>query len=117
MLNHACSGWLIRINLVNMENLKDELKAKTKKIGLEIIKLVDELPNKSSGWAIARQISRSGTSIGANYWAACRAKSKRDFIYKLKIVVEEADETVFCSSLQKKVNLWDLISLIPSGNL
>lgn len=71
------------------------LKKRTKKIGLDVIKLIDFLPNKPSGWAISKQIVRSSTSVGANYRAACRAKSKKDFIYKLKIVEEEADETIF----------------------
>lgn len=57
--------------------------------------LIDELPNKPSGWAIAKQIVRSATSIGANYRAACRAKSNADFINKLKIVEEETDETIY----------------------
>ena len=54
---------------------------------------MDELPNKPSAWAISKQIIRSSTSIGANYRAACRAKSTPDFINKLKIVEEETDET------------------------
>jgi len=75
---------------------KNKLNKRTKQIGLEVIKLIDQLnlrPNKPSAWAIAKQIVRSLTSVGANYRAACRAKSKPDFINKLKIVEEEADET------------------------
>ncbi len=75
--------------------MKEALKSRTKKIGLEIIMLIDELPQKPSAWAISRQIVKSGTSIGANYRAACRAKSYADFINKLKIVEEETDETIF----------------------
>jgi four helix bundle protein len=75
--------------------MENEIKKRTKQIGLEIIKLVDELPNKPSAWQIAKQIIRSSGSVGANYRAACRAKSGPDFIYKLKIVEEEADETLF----------------------
>jgi four helix bundle protein len=73
--------------------MKEQFKKRTKHIGLEVIKLIDELPNKTSAWAISKQIVRSSTSVGANYRAACRAKSTADFIYKLKIVEEEADET------------------------
>ena len=54
---------------------------------------MDELPNKPSVWAIPRQIIKSSTSVGANYRAACTAKSTPDFINKLKIVEEETDET------------------------
>ena len=73
--------------------MQELIKKRTKQIGLEVIKLIDELPNKPSAWAIAKQIVRSSTSVGANYRAACRAKSTPDFINKLKIVEEEADET------------------------
>jgi len=80
-----------------------------------VIKLVDHLPNKPSALAIARQIIRSATSIGANYRAACRAKSVPDFINKLKIVEEEADETLYWleileeSSLIQKEKLSSLV--------
>ncbi len=73
--------------------MQELIKKRTKNIGLEIIKLKDELPKKPSAWAISNQIIRSSTSIGANYRAACRAKSTADFINKLKIVEEETDET------------------------
>jgi four helix bundle protein len=75
--------------------MQEIIKRRTKQIGLEIIKLVDELPNKPSAWEISRQIIRSSTSVGSNYRASCRAKSTPDFINKLKIVEEEADETLY----------------------
>ena len=75
--------------------MKEEIKKRTKNIGLEVIKLIDELPKKTSSKAIAAQIIRCATSIGANYRAACRAKSDADFINKLKIVEEETDETIY----------------------
>lgn len=75
--------------------MEEQIKNRTKSVGISAIKLVDLLPNKTSSHVIARQIVRSATSIGANYRAACRAKSDPDFIYKLKIVEEETDETVF----------------------
>ena len=71
------------------------MKYRTKQIGLEVIRLIDELPNKPSAWTVAKQIVRSSTSIGANYRAACRAKSTPDFLNKLKIVEEETDETIY----------------------
>ena len=74
---------------------QENLKARTKQIGLEIIQMVDELPHKPAAWMLSKQILRSSTSIGANYRAACRAKSTADFINKLKIVEEEADETIY----------------------
>lgn len=85
--------------------MQEQLKRRTKQVGLEIIKLIDELPNKPSAWAIAKQIVRSSTSIGANYRAACRAKSAPDFINKLKIVEEEADETHYWLEILEESNL------------
>ena len=74
---------------------RDELKDRTKKFALRIIKLVDALPNNPAGRVIGNQLLRAGTSVGANYRAACRAKSKSDFIYKINIVEEEVDESAF----------------------
>ena len=75
--------------------MQEQIKYRTKRIGLNVIQLIDELPHKISAQAIARQIIRSATAIGANYRAACRAKSTPDFINKLKIVEEETDETLY----------------------
>src|SRR5436305_12937096 len=72
-----------------------DLKKRTKAFALRILKLVDALPKTTAGRALASQIVRSGTSIAANYRAACRAKSTADFIARMGIVEEEADETLF----------------------
>ncbi|MDZ4759360.1 MAG: four helix bundle protein [Bacteroidota bacterium] len=85
--------------------MKEEIKLQTKKIGLDVIMPIDELPNKPSGWAIAKQIVRSSTSIGAHYRAACRAKSEADYIYKLKIVEEETDETIYWLEIIEESNM------------
>lgn len=69
----------------------DELKIRTKKFSLQIIDLVEKLPSTISCRAITNQIVRSGTSVGA----VCRARSDREFIAKMTIVIEEADETLF----------------------
>jgi four helix bundle protein len=70
-------------------------KDRTRKLAIQIMCLVEALPNTRSADVIARQVIRSGTSIGANYRAACRARSPADMIAKLKIVEEETDETVY----------------------
>ncbi len=75
--------------------MEQELKDRTKQFALRIMKLVDALPKTVSAVAIGRQIVRSGTSVGANYRAACRGRSKAEFIAKLGLVAEEADETCF----------------------
>ena len=72
-----------------------ELKARTKEFALRVIRLVDALPNTVKGRAIANQIMRSATSIAANYRAPCRARSRAEFIAKIGVVEEEADETAF----------------------
>jgi len=72
-----------------------DLKERTKSFALRVLNLVDALPKTDKGRAIARQIVKSGTSVGANYRAACRARSKAEFVSKVGTVVEEADETAF----------------------
>ena len=72
-----------------------DLKARTKAFALRIFKLVDALPKTTQGRAVANQIIRSGTSVAANYRAACRARSRAEFIAKIGVVEEEADETLF----------------------
>ena len=74
---------------------KAELLARTKSFSLRILKLVDQLPRTTSGRAIGNQLVRSGTSIGANYRAACRSRSRAEFAAKLGVEAEEADETVY----------------------
>lgn len=73
----------------------DELKSRSKKHALAIIKFANDVPNNRVGWTFANQIVWSSTSVAANYRAACRAKSDKDFISKLETVAEEADETLF----------------------
>jgi four helix bundle protein len=72
-----------------------ELKNRTKAFALRVIKMSDVLPKSRAANVIANQILRSATSMAANYRAVGRARSKAEFIAKLGIVVEEADETVF----------------------
>lgn len=73
----------------------EEMKARTKQFALRVIKLVESLPNTKNSTVIGKQLLRSGTSVGANYRAVCRAKSTPDFINKLAIVEEEADESMY----------------------
>ena len=72
-----------------------ELLQRTKQFALRIFKLVGVLPQTIQGRAVAAQLIRSGTSVAANYRAACRARSKPEFIAKLGVVEEEADESAF----------------------
>ncbi len=76
-------------------NHKCELKARTKAFALRVIKLVAALPKDDASRVIGKQLLRAGTSVGANYRAACRGKSKADFASKLTTVLEEADECCY----------------------
>ncbi|MCS7018817.1 MAG: four helix bundle protein [Cytophagales bacterium] len=74
---------------------KEDLKQRTKQFALRIVQLAEALPVSLAGNAIGNQLVRCGTSVAANYRAACRAKSVADFICKIGVVEEEADETLF----------------------
>ncbi len=78
------------------ENL---FKRRTKQLALWVIKTVESLPKNQTADVLGRQLIRSGTSIGANYRAACRGKSTADVIAKLRIVEEEADESAYWMEL------------------
>ena len=73
----------------------EELRQRTKKFGLNIIKLVESLPSTQTGKVIGNQLLRSALSVGANYRAACRGRSKADFISKVGITIEETDESQY----------------------
>ena len=73
----------------------EQLKRRTKNFGLGVIQLLSTLPRSTVNDVIGRQLIRSATSVGANYRAACRARSANDFVAKMKIVEEEADESVY----------------------
>jgi four helix bundle protein len=75
------------------------LKERTKAFALAIIRLVQGLPRGRTGDVLGSQLLDAGTSVGANYRAACRAKSPADFISKMGIVEEEADETIYWMEL------------------
>jgi four helix bundle protein len=81
----------------NMDKI--DLKERTKRFALMVINIVEMLPKGRTIDVLSRQLLRSGTSVGANYRAACRAKSTADFISKMGIVEEEADETVYWMEL------------------
>ena len=72
-----------------------ELKRRTKQFALRVMKLVNALPRTIAGRTVADQLVRSATSVGENYRAACRGRSAAEFVAKLSIVVEEADESCY----------------------
>ena len=102
-----------------MEMNKDELKDRFKQFALRIIRLCQSLPKEKTADVIRGQLLRAGTSTGANYRAACRAKSTADFIYKLGIVEEELDESLYWMELliEAKILKEHLVSeLMKEGN-
>ena len=90
---------------------ENEFKKRTKQLALRIIRLVESLPDTPICNVIGKQILRSATSVGANYRAACRAKSEVDKIAKLGIVEEESDETLYWLELLVEA------SIIPETRL
>src|SRR5947207_13699813 len=72
-----------------------DLQARTKTFALRVMKLIDALPRTSAGRIVADQLGRAATSVASNYRAACRGRSKAEFISKLGVVEEEADESAF----------------------
>ena len=93
-----------------------ELRNRTKQFALRVLKLCDSLPKTEAARAISRQLLRSGTSVAANYRATSRARSRAEFVAKMGVVVEEADESVFWlellveSGMIAKARLNDLVA-------
>jgi four helix bundle protein len=83
----------------------DYLKNRTKQFGLAVIRLVESLPKSMMAGVIGKQVLRSATSVGANYRAVCRARSKADFVAKLGIVEEEIDESGYWLELLIEANI------------
>ena len=80
---------------MNTVNRARQLQDRTKKFAVRIVNAFARLPKDEAARVIGRQFLRSGTSLAANYRASCRARSKADFISKISVVTEEADETLF----------------------
>ena len=94
----------------------EEMKQRTRAFALRVIRVVEALPKSRAADVIGGQLLRSGTSVGANYRAACRAKSRADFISKMGTVEEEAEESIYWmemllfAGLLKKARLADLLN-------
>ena len=94
--------------------LADELKLRTKKFALRIVKVFQALPRSEDARTLGEQLLRSGTSVAANYRAVCRSRSKAEFLARLGVVVEEIDETVFWLELLVESGI---ITPVRMGNL
>ncbi|HEY4417495.1 MAG TPA: four helix bundle protein [Verrucomicrobiae bacterium] len=80
----------------------NELQQRTKKFGIRIVKLIEALPKNTTTSVMGRQLLRSATSVGANYRAVCRARSRADFVAKLGVVEEECDNPFIGSKCWSK---------------
>jgi len=81
-----------------------ELKTRTKRYAIRIVRLYRSLPRSTDAQVLGKQLLRSGTSVAANYRAACRSRSKAEFISKMSVVLEEADESAFWLELMSETN-------------
>ncbi len=98
---------------------KIQLQSRTKNFALRVFKMVEKLPKSKGVEVIIYQLIKAATSVAANYRAACRAKSRADFINKLKIVEEESDESLFWLEFIADLNLMDfklLENLLKEAN-
>ncbi len=84
---------------------EEDLKRRTKQFALRVIHLVEALPRTRTAQVVGDQLLRSATSVAANYRAACRARSQADFVHKLGIVEEEADESLFWLEMVAETDL------------
>ncbi len=103
----------LNTKLIHVGMTPDDLKLRTKQFALRVVKLIGALPKTIVGKTIGSQLIRSGTSVAANYRATCRARSTAEFIAKMGIVVEEADESCFWLELIIETGLLKPTLVLP----
>lgn len=91
----------------------EKLRQRTKQFALRIIGLYEALPHRGPAYVIGKQLLRSGTSVGANYRAVCRARSDAEFVAKMGVVVEEADESLYWLELLEAAGILSSRRLAP----
>jgi len=106
----AIAGMAVRVvgsgrNSGDLEMTNDEMRDRMMDFAVRVLRMAESLPRTVSGQTIARQVARSGTSVAANYRSALRGKSRPDFIHKIAISLEEADETGFWIDLAERARL------------
>lgn len=102
-----------RREVVSVASKPEDLRERTKKFALRIIRLFRALPRGGDAQVIGKQLLHSGTSVAANYRAACRARSRQEFAARIGIVMEEADETVFWLELISESGILPTPRLVP----
>jgi four helix bundle protein len=96
-----------------MPTLQEELRDRTKKFAIRIVGVYRALPFKTDAQVLGKQLIRSGTGVAANYRAACRSRSRAEWIAKIGIVVEEAGETVFWLEMLSECDIVPTRKLVP----
>jgi four helix bundle protein len=91
----------------------EQLRARTKQFTLRVMNVVTALPDTAQGRVIANQLMKAGSSVGANYRAVCRSRTRKDFINKLGVVIEEADESAYWLEVIGEGNVLDLRTVGP----
>ena len=92
---------------------QEEMRGRTKEFAQQVINLCKRLPNTREGRLVGDQLFKAGTAVGANYRAACRARSRAEFVAKLGIVLEEADESLYWLELLDGSNVIKTSLLTP----
>jgi four helix bundle protein len=96
-----------------MSQQSELLKERTMTFSVSVLRLIDRLPHTPGGLVVARQLAGSATSVGANYRSACSARSRREFISKLCIVVEESEESVYWLDVIDRARMFDESTITP----
>ena len=86
---------------------EEQFRERTKQFAVDVLRAVEDVPRSLAAGVLSKQLIRSATSVGANYRAACHARSKPDFIAKLGIAQEECDESVYWIELLGALAIWD----------
>jgi len=92
---------------------QEQMRQRTKAFALRVVAMVGEMPSNTSGFVLGKQVLRSGTSVGANYREACRASTRKQFLYSLEIALREADETLYWIELIMEANIFRQSQLQP----
>ena len=98
---------------MNKLEFANQMQGRTKRLAVEVVRMFGRLPKTDEARVMGRPLLRAGTSVAANYRAACRAKSQADFIHKIGTVVEEADETLFWLELMESASVCSAASIKP----
>ena len=91
----------------------DELRERSRQFAMRVVKLYRDLPKRTEAQVMGKQVLRSGTSVAANYRAACRARSRAEFVSRLAVVVEEADETTYWLGMIAEAGMFSVKKLQP----